>query len=95
MCYVVKNWSLLIALVVILETIEVNEVCSSVMMRAIACVVPYFATLKASDVGGIVLVGLCDICVSISSIVALSRLVSSLLSSLLESSALVGGSGTV
>jgi hypothetical protein len=91
----IKNRGLFVALVIVLEPIKIDEVCSGVMVGTIVGIMTDLAALKACDIGSIVLVGLCHICMTIVIVVVPVRLEISLLSSLREFSSAVWGSGVV
>jgi hypothetical protein len=94
MCYAIENWSLFIRLVVVLKPIKFDEVCSGIAVGTIAGVVTNFSTLKAYDVGRIILVGLGHIG-SVVVVIVASGLEISPLPSPRESLSMVGSSGSV
>jgi hypothetical protein len=95
MCYMVKNWALFIALIIILEPVKFYKVGSSVVVGTLACVVSYFATLETGDIGSIILVGLGYVGMHVSPVIPSLGLVVTSLSSLLEPSSMVWSASVV
>jgi ABC-type xylose transport system permease subunit len=80
-CYAIENWSLFVALVVILKTIEFDQVGSGISVRTVVGVVTNFSTLKACDVSHIILIGLGNIGLVITPVISLTGLIVALLAS--------------